>query len=302
MDISRFRHAKQGSQTKDWLDWWLSDEPPSPAAKQDIRQKRVEQANTYQRRNFTPALAAGPAAAANPSVKTIEINLRLPKLKGLHGLGAESAKLASGIRQSRRRSAVWSAAALLAILALIAVVFRGPSPADQTQSAAQKAASSNAITSLPASAQAPALPTPNNQASLAAKTTVKQASSTNKPSFTPVVPKSQPQLANSTFGRTAYDPGRDVYTIMDTYLGSPLTINETAIPSNQNAQQALNQSASQIGAAQGLSVSGVTAFVQPNTSSGSQTAVFALHGVLVYVNSPKVHSLDQWKTYLESLQ
>src|SRR4051812_24970896 len=70
---------------KDWFDWWLNDDPPAPSAKEELRQARVKQANTY-----TPRGAKSNATADDDSIKpaptnvTININLsklKIPKLK-----------------------------------------------------------------------------------------------------------------------------------------------------------------------------------------------------------------------------
>ncbi|MDB5160657.1 MAG: hypothetical protein JWO96_37 [Candidatus Saccharibacteria bacterium] len=72
MDRNRYRYSRRD----DWFDWWLSDEPPGLEARQKIRQKRVERANTYRPREMVGA----PVVNA-PTPTNITINLQFPKIK-----------------------------------------------------------------------------------------------------------------------------------------------------------------------------------------------------------------------------
>jgi hypothetical protein len=87
MDIDRNRFRAGGDResgrraNKDWLDW-LNNDPPSATARQELRQKRLAEANRYQSRSATPPVE--PSQTAGPPNVTININVpkfSLPKIK-----------------------------------------------------------------------------------------------------------------------------------------------------------------------------------------------------------------------------
>lgn len=80
MDRSRFRYSSPNR--RDWVDW-LTDAPPSPAAKQTLRQSRVQSAPAYKQRFVQNSAPAQPVSPSHPDL-TININLqkiKLPKLR-----------------------------------------------------------------------------------------------------------------------------------------------------------------------------------------------------------------------------
>src|SRR5581483_11946141 len=82
MDRSRFRYnSSQNRPSKDIWDWWLSDEPPSAAAREEIRRKKLERANTYRPRSSSLQSAAAAVSSDCQDVKSVVINLSLPKLE-----------------------------------------------------------------------------------------------------------------------------------------------------------------------------------------------------------------------------
>lgn len=76
MDRSRFKDYSSKNHN-DWVDW-LSSDPPTPSAKQTLRQARVNNATAYQTRSAQPAATSG-ASAPKPDL-TININLQKIKL------------------------------------------------------------------------------------------------------------------------------------------------------------------------------------------------------------------------------
>lgn len=289
MDIGRFRQARNIN--KDLWDWWLGDEPPPAAARQEIRAQRVRQANSYRPRIApAPPIAAVGSEAAMGEVRSVVINLKLPKIQDV--------RLKAILNPLRGSHGKRNSTVVLSILGLVAFIMltNTPAPAAQkTQPATQTvSAGSTKTTATPLLAgNSPASNSSLNTAASGSNPSVLGASTS--PSFVPVVPVNEPQLAKSQFGRTAYDSDAGIYTIVDSFDGGPVTINEKVA-----AQATLSQVAAQINAGQPIALTGGGTAYITLPGSGSQSAVFSLRGVTVVINSQVVHSAQDWKNYIQT--
>jgi hypothetical protein len=301
MDRSRFRHAKTDKNSRrDYWDWWLSDEQPSAAAREEIRRQRVKAANTYRARGLNNQSAQPAAAADYNEINSVIINLRVPSLDELKA--SKTGQVVSKYLPGRRAKAAVLAVAVLICLLL----FRGgPAVSPKTQSGAgvKPAASAYPLTAKDSPLSKADSQIAGSQAQpVGGGSVLSQSAKSSRLSFKPVVPKAKPELAQSAFGQTAYDHSTGVYTFIDTYMGKPLTVNETSVTSNYKSDaDAAIQNATQNNASTPLSYSEGTAYVQ-SPSSGSQSVILAFRGVLVFINSPVSHSQSEWADYINSLQ
>jgi hypothetical protein len=261
MDINRF---KKPDDYKDWFDWWLSDEPPAPAARRELRQKRVERANEYQRR--TTAIPP-PEEAKPPAPTSVTININLAKLK-LPKPKLPKVKLPA---LPYKRLAY-------GFMALAVVAYGGLAAYHWQRQHAQKSAAASAghVSAQP----------------------LRQA-----PSFTPAAPKNKPQLGAIGDSQTAYDGSRDSFSFIDSLNGNQLTVSQQPLPGGSGTpQQAVTKVASQIGAAHQIVFDNGVAYLDNNPKSNSQTVIFSVKGLLIFINSPFNHPDDAYKAYIESLE
>jgi hypothetical protein len=93
------------------------------------------------------------------------------------------------------------------------------------------------------------------------------------PGFTPVVPKSKPQLASAVNNTlAAYDDQRKVYSFQDTLLGTSLIVSEQALPAKfSSGGQAVSQIAGSMGAKTPIDTAAGPAYLKTEASNGEQT-------------------------------
>jgi hypothetical protein len=250
---------------KDWLDWWLSDDPPTPTARADLRQARVRQANQYRPRAPQPTVPPEPQESP-PAGTNITINLDLSKIKLP--------------KPPKIKLPNWPYRRLAVSLAVLTLIVVGLSTLyhhhQQTVETAKLEAARRAVTG----------PT---------RTT---------PSFTPLVPKDEPELAklDPKNKDIAYDGNRDTYSFMDKLDNNNITISEQPLPANLGEpQQAINHVAKQINAKEPINLNDGVAYASSD-KSGSQTIVFSAKDLLIFINSPFHHEVASYKFYIDNLQ
>jgi hypothetical protein len=306
-----FKHPHNSQKKRsDWFDWWLSDEAPAPAAREEIRRFRVKQANTYKRRAPSAKQASRNAAAQPQSDgKNLVINLTMPKIRlpkfDFIKISTKNNQLNLKVTNPRAL-AITACTAVLAVVVLAHVFgHHAPSAASGNTEIAKASLGTPGTASL-SGAQASNAQSPQAASTSAGKATAaKTAASGSKPKFTPVVPVTKPDLANSPFARSAYDDSSGIYTVMDTFKGAPVTINEQDLGSSDAKanQEAVKQNADQIKADQPITLgNGATAYVATNDQNHNQTAVLAVGKILIYVNSIATHSNSDWRDYLNLFQ
>lgn len=124
----------------------------------------------------------------------------------------------------------------------------------------------------------------------------------SKPNFIPVVPQSEASLA-SVGPKSAYDGTRNTYSYSDTFQGTSLTVSQQPVPASfKSATAAITTVAKSLGAATPVLANNGTGYLATDTKSGSQTVVFALNDVLIFVQSPFKHSAADWASYLGTLK
>jgi hypothetical protein len=259
-DIFRRRQPKT-----DWSDW-LKDDPPPAAARQELRQKRMAEANRYQpRASQAPRPPTSPPSATQPSV-TININLSKFKLPKRPSITIPKFKLP--VLPLLRYKRLVLVIAGLALISLVGVL---------------------AWHSMHGSRQT---------GDTAAAVTYRTA-----PSFVPISPKDKPKLTDFPPNTTSYDGKRDTFSYVDLLPGGHITVSEQPLPSNiSTPQAAVNKIAAQIKATQKLTVDNGEAFMGTDPKTGSQTLVFSLKGLLVFINSPYGHNAAIWQDYINNLQ
>jgi hypothetical protein len=261
MDINRF---KKPNPNQDWFDWWLSDEPPAPSARQELRQKRVEQANTYQRRTVSEEKLVNTPATTN-----INININLPHLPSLKKL-----------KVSRLQPPALPYKRIATITVLLAAAIGGSIVFyhnHQQKIEAAKLARAKVAAAVPAR---------------------------SSPSFVPLVPKDKPQLGDysSKNKSIAYDGNRDTYSFIDILDANNLTVSEQPLPTGMGTtSQTIATIARQIGAKDPILLKNDTAYIK-SVKNGGQTIVFSMKDLLVFINSPFDHPDEAYKAYIESLE
>jgi len=263
MDRSRFRTGKEKD---DWLDW-LSDNPPSAAAREELRRKRVADANRYRPRTAPRRPTESNDAPESPNAPpNVTININLPKVK----LPAVKLPALPKPRLPSRK--------LLIIGLMIALVAGG--------------AGWWGINRLQGSSKS------SSDAGSAAVQPVRAS-----PSFKPIAPKDKPQLANFEPKVTYYDGRHDTYSFTDLLPGGHITVSEQPLPAKLGPlPQALASVAAQVGAKEQLVTDHGPAYMNTNPKSGSQIIVFTLNNLLIFINSPYGHNSGAWKDYINNLR
>jgi hypothetical protein len=129
------------------------------------------------------------------------------------------------------------------------------------------------------------------------------ASTLAKPTFVPVAPKTKPQLAEAQSRATAFDGKRDSYSYTDAFQGMPFTVSQQPLPANfSSATQAVAMVAKSIGATATLKTLGTIAYEATDTKSQSQTIVFSIDNLLIFIQSGFTHDSNTWENYIASLQ
>ncbi|HEX5448268.1 MAG TPA: hypothetical protein VFW90_03675 [Candidatus Saccharimonadales bacterium] len=249
----------------DWADW-LSDNPPSETARQELRRRKIAEAN-----NYRPRGVANPEPQVEQSKKpadvVININLtkfRLPKFK------VRKFQLRPRLYAKHKRAIVALAVAVVVVLTGVAVWGHGG----------------------------------NTSAGYGQPSGVASGPVRSNPSFTPVAPSDKPKLGQFQPKNTAYDGRRNLYSYTDNLQNNRLTVSEQPLPDKYGSdQKAISKIASQIGADQPIALQGGrTAYVKTDSRSNAQTIVLNVGKVLVIVNSPYAHTNQVWAIYLNSLR
>jgi hypothetical protein len=142
----------------------------------------------------------------------------------------------------------------------------------------------------------------------AARLNLKDASSVqlSKPSFTPVVPSNQPQLASTaTAGSTAaaFDGTKDTYSYTDGFLGTPVTISQQPLPTTLGTPaQAIATVAKTVNATTPIPTNAGTAYMSTNTKTGAQTVVYTENNLLIFIQAGFTHPNSDWTTFLNNLK
>jgi hypothetical protein len=286
------KHKKNQKQNKDWLDWWLSDEPPPPEVESQLKSP------TYV--PLPEELLPRQELPPEPGSTNITVNVNVPKLKKEH-----LEKLKNRLRQRDvARAATFVFGMMLLGLATHSFIFKSPLPAvakntgshqvlaESTQNTDAPTESTSLTPSVDSTAAAP------SQAATEPTTTT----DSSKASFTPVAPVSEPELGQYAFAKTSYDSSSGIYTYMDTVDGTTISVSEQQVPSNYSSPQAaVSQTATSIGATQTFTVDSGTAYIYTNPTNGQQTVVFSLFNILISINSELARTASQWQAYINAL-
>ncbi|HET7529319.1 MAG TPA: hypothetical protein VFJ84_03790 [Candidatus Saccharimonadales bacterium] len=260
MDRSRFKDYTSRNR-QDWVDW-LSDEKPSPAAKQALRQARVNSAAAYQPRMNQPVAAANPAAPPKPDV-TININLQKIKLpKPKLPKPKLSAAILSRLLPSKR---VALAAVLLIALAGGAYYSFFRVPEGNIAAAGQAARSQPSFK--------PVAPATNPQlGGFASHVTAYDGR------------------------RDIYSYADNISGDRITVSEQPAPKNLGSV------EQTVQKIASQTGADSKIATKNGEAFIRTSKETGAQTVVCSVNGLLVFINSSTKFQDTDWVRYINSLQ
>jgi len=281
MDLGRFKKEKTNKQT--WLDW-LSDAPPPASVQQEVRQKRVEQANTYTPRlvvqqapPVAPVKQASQAPTAAPKPVTpaagVSISINIPEWRK---------------PQFRRTKAAWAAVrphltrSRLIKLAIVAVILgslwgglallKHRSDQRLAQAAHAKQAGQNAV------------------------------AAQDKPTFIPAVPSSKQELVTPDGKNSKFDPVKGSYSFVDDIGGKKFTVSEQQVPAGQKLTDVVSKAAKSLNAGTQLKTGWGTAYLLTNQKYNSQTLVLGVHDLLVFIASSFTFTQDQWTTYINTLQ
>jgi hypothetical protein len=123
------------------------------------------------------------------------------------------------------------------------------------------------------------------------------------PTFVPVAPKNHLELAEGKSQATAFDGKRDSYSYTDTIENVPLTVSEQPIPANfSSAQQAISSIARSMNATSTLKTHGTVAYEAKNSKTSTQTIIFTMDNLLIFMQSNFQHDDGSWENYINSLQ
>lgn len=265
MEIDRNRFRTGGRQKVDWSDW-LSNDPPPASVNQELRRKRVAAANQYQPRAAQPMTVKPPVASAE-APPNVTININVPKFN-LPKIKIKKLPRLSLPAINYRRLGV----SLVALLFIASGVWFGFGKI-------------------------------HNHSTASSDKAVDYVSDRTTPSFTPVAPKDEPQLAKFSPNVTHYDGHHDTYSYSDLLPGGHITVSEQSMPTKfGQGSQGLAALAVSMGATQPIVTNKGTAYINTDPKSGSQVIVFSLNGLLILINSPYGHSSGTWKSYIENLQ
>jgi len=275
MDLGRFKKRQVSKET--WLDW-LSDAPPPASVQQEVRQKRVERANQYVRRDYTSPPGQVPQQPSTPP-PTVAIHITMPELKWLHKAWAKLKDGYSIARQyiSAYRRAVGLAAAAVVVLVL-AVAF-WPHPRHSNK------------------------PTTGSSQSKSAGSKAKLA----QPDFKVYVPVGKPQLGTPDGKHSAFDGNRDSYSFTDSMQNNGFIVSEQPLPkafgSGKDAVTKIAPTLMPNSKQESLQASSGTAALLTNNDNGAQSLVAALNDeVLIFIRSSHKFTADQWTTYINNLE
>jgi hypothetical protein len=124
-----------------------------------------------------------------------------------------------------------------------------------------------------------------------------------KPTYKPVVPKSKPQLADAPADSSAYDAGRGVYSFVDVFNGTQLTVSEQPLPSKYASGEAATAAiAKQMGAKQQVNTAHGTAYIVSATKGSGQTVVVSAGNLLLFIQTAFNHSVYDWNDYINTLE
>lgn len=128
------------------------------------------------------------------------------------------------------------------------------------------------------------------------------AAGLSRPTFVPVAPKDKPQLAQGNSRGTAFDGRRDSYSYTDSMGGVPFTVSEQPMPATfSSASQGLAAVAKSVGASTVIPTKGLSAYETNNSKTSTQTIVFSVNNLLVFIQSYFPHNNGAWAQYINSL-
>jgi hypothetical protein len=294
IDADRFKRNNKKIGNDTWAQW-LADEPPAAGAEAELRQRRVQQANSYQPRPvappLTPPTAAVPPQSSTPisapnttPAATVSIQIHMPSFRGSRVARAVQAAWQSLRRLSnwytsqfalnRARTVGFSALLTLAvvgafILPLLHLIHGGADHA-----------------------------TGSSAGALSPKY--------SKPPFTVVVPSSKPKLATPDGVHAAYDGTKNVYTYSDSIGGNGFIVSEQPIPEQFNAAaDAINSIGPKIygptAANSTVNTFAGDAYVTLS-NKGAQTIVFSVRNLLMFIQSAHKFSDTAIQDYINSMQ
>lgn len=314
----KFKKHK-GNNKQAWLDW-LADDPPAPEAGAELRQRFKQQANSYQPRNRAAApgpqtqhqttVAAPqpvPQAPAVPNTApaahqahmapvpaapaTVSIQIHIPAIhterfkRGIAKIKRSIAQLRAWIVQgwewllgqfaTNRKRTISIAAGVVVVLVLLIVppLFNFGSKPKQGSASGGSAGG---------------------------------VAKPKKPNYDVVHPSTKPQLANPDGVHAAYDSKRESYSFRD-YIGqNGFIVSQQPVPAKFQdgaaAVSAIAPTLNQDVKPEALKTLFGTAYVSTNPKYGSQSVVFSIRNLLLFIQSAHAFTDEEWTNYINALQ
>lgn len=319
MDRERFR-KKRGNAKQAWLDW-LADDQPAPEAKAELRERFKQQANTYQpRQHVQPRPQAPPQAsvAAPQAVQqaqpvsntapipkpastapkvttpaTVSIQIHIPafqtervqklvvRVKGWVKqlktwiLIAKKWFLDQLAENKRRTIGVTVGIAVVVLGLFIPPLFNFGYGKSKVADGASSGSSTGAATY-------------------------------EKPPFDVVRPSSKPKLGTPDGVHAAYDGAKNSYSYSDSIGGNGFTVSQQPTPpqfkDGTTAVESIAPNLNKGVAPKALTTLFGTAYVSTNPKYNSQTVVFSIRDLLLFIQSSHAFKDTEWTDYINALQ
>ncbi len=123
-----------------------------------------------------------------------------------------------------------------------------------------------------------------------------------QPTFAVVIPKSRPELAQATAGKSFFDSKRNSYSYNDDFQYRTILVSEQLVPAKFKTEgEALTNVAQQVGAKEVMATANGAAYLGTDAKSGQQTIVYVTKGILIFIQSPFSYTALKWQPYLEAL-
>lgn len=125
----------------------------------------------------------------------------------------------------------------------------------------------------------------------------------SNPTFKPIAPKSKPTLGQGNSQATSFDGKLDSYSFTDSLDGVPLTVSQQPIPATfSSATEALASVAKSMNAKTVIPTSlGSPAYEAYDANTSTQSLIFTINNLLIFIQSNFQHSNSQWTNYIDSL-
>ena len=124
-----------------------------------------------------------------------------------------------------------------------------------------------------------------------------------QPTFTPVVPSRQQSLATPDGVHSKFDAAKGTYSYSDSIGGQGFIVSEQKLPASYGTgQTAVNKVAGSIKATTPMQTTHGTGYILTNNKYNSQTLVFGVNGLVLFIQSSFILSNTQWTGYINSLQ